>query len=129
VNYKTFCDYIQYEDDGTRKARNVVVRSAYCKAFRPMYTLTELGFQLGKDHSTVIHYEKLQYRRNALYESALKSALHIRGELPKQETPEEKSVTNVLNYDYLVKENAELKQQITYLKAKLQQINQITNEF
>jgi hypothetical protein len=59
----------------------------------------------------------------------LKSALHIRGELPKQETPEEKTVTNVLNYDYLVKENAELKQQITYLKAKLQQINQITNEF
>jgi len=128
MNYKTFCEYIQYEDDGSRKADNVAVRSAYCKAFRRMYTLNELGFQLGKDHSTIIHYERLEYRRNPLYESALKSALHIRGELPKQETPEEKSVTNVLNYDYLVNQNAALKQEIAYLKAKLQKINQIANE-
>jgi len=128
VNYKTFCDYIQYEDDGSRKAENVAVRSAYCKAFRPFFTLTELGHQLRKDHSSIIHYEKLTFRRNKLYDSALESAMHIRGELPKQETPEEKSVTNVLNYDYLVKQNAELKQEIAYLKAKLQKINQITNE-
>lgn len=128
MNYKTFCDYIQYEDDGSRKAENVAVRSAYCKAFRRMYTLNELGFQLSKNHSTIIHYERLEYRRNPLHESALKSALHIRGELPKQEAQEEKSVTNVLNYDYLVKQNAALKQEITYLKAKLQKINQIANE-
>jgi hypothetical protein len=128
MNYKAFCDYIQYEDDGTRKATNVSVRSAYCKAFRPIYTLAELGFQLGKDHSTIVHYEKLEYRRNALHDAALKSALHMRGELPKQETPEEKSVTNVLNYDYLVKQNTELKQEIERLKSCLRQINQITNE-
>lgn len=128
MNYETFCDYIQYEDDGSRKAENVAVRSAYCKAFRPFFTLTELGHQLRKDHSSIIHYEKLTFRRNKLYDSALESAMHIRGELPKQETPEEKSVTNVLNYDYLVKQNAELKQEISYLKAKLQKINQIANE-
>jgi len=129
VNYKTFCDYIQYEDDGSRKSENIAVRSAYCKAFRPFFTLSELGHQLKKNHASVMHYEKLTFRRNKLYEATLESALHIRGELPKKQTPETKSVTNILNYDYLVKQNAELKQEVTRLKAKLQQINQITNEF
>jgi hypothetical protein len=128
MNYKTFCEYIHYEDDGSRKAQNIAVRSAYCKAFRPFFTLAELGHQLSKDHSSIIHYGKLTFKRNKLHEAALESAMSIRGELPKQETPKEKSVTNVLNYDYLVRQNAELKQEIAHLKAKLQKINQIANE-
>jgi hypothetical protein len=128
MNYKTFCEYIHYEDDGSRKAQNIAVRSAYCKAFRPFFTLAELGHQLSKDHSSIIHYGKLTFKRNKLHEAALESAMNIRGELPKQETPEEKSVTNVLNYDYLVKQNAELKQEIERLKSCLRQINQIANE-
>lgn len=47
MTYKKFCQNIGYTDNGARDWSNVKVRAAYVQAFRPFFTLNELGRQIG----------------------------------------------------------------------------------
>jgi hypothetical protein len=128
MNYKQFCKNIGYTDKGTRDWNNVKVRAAYVKAFRPFFTLTELGRQMGKSHATIIHYEKLKFPRDKFYESTLDIAEKLRGTIPvPQEDEDEVMVTSVLNYDYLLEQNAKLANQVKELEAKLATLKQFVN--
>ena len=128
MNYKQFCKNIGYTDKGTRDWNNVKVRAAYVKAFRPFFTLTELGRQMGKTHATIIHYEKLKFPRDKFYESTLDIAEKLRGTIPvPQEDEDEVMVTSVLNYDYLLEQNAKLVIQVKKLEAKLATLKQFVN--
>ena len=128
MNYKQFCQNIGYTDKGTRDWNNVKVRAAYVKAFRPFFTLSQLGHQMGKTHATIIHYEKLKFPRDKFYESALEIALNLRGELPEpDETEEDRMVTSVMNYDYLLEQNAKLATQVKELEAKLATLKEFVN--
>jgi hypothetical protein len=128
MNYKQFCKNIGYTDKGTRDWNNVKVRAAYVKAFRPFFTLTELGRQMGKTHATIIHYEKLKFPRDKFYEATLDIAEKLRGTIPvPQEDEDEVMVTSVLNYDYLLEQNAKLANQVKELEAKLATLKQFVN--
>jgi phosphoglycerate-specific signal transduction histidine kinase len=128
MNYKQFCKNIGYTDKGTRDWNNVKVRAAYGKAFRPVFTLTELGRQMGKTHATIIHYEKLKFPRDKFYESTLDIAEKLRGTIPvPQEDEDEVMVTSVLNYDYLLEQNAKLVIQVKKLEAKLATLKEFVN--
>ena len=128
MNYKQFCKNIGYTDKGTRDWNNVKVRAAYVKAFRPFFTLTELGRQMGKSHATIIHYQKLKFPRDTFYESTLEIAHNLRGPLPEpEETEEDRMVTSVLNYDYLLEQNAKLATQVKELEAKLATLKEFVN--
>lgn len=128
MNYKQFCKNIGYTDKGTRDWNNVKVRAAYVKAFRPFFTLTELGRQMGKTHATIIHYEKLKFPRDKFYESTLDIAEKLRGTIPvPQDDEDEVMVTSVLNYDYLLEQNAKLATQVKELEAKLATLKQFVN--
>jgi phosphoglycerate-specific signal transduction histidine kinase len=128
MNYKQFCKNIGYTDKGTRDWNNVKVRAAYVKAFRPFFTLTELGRQMGKTHATIIHYEKLKFPRDKFYESTLDIAEKLRGTIPvPQEDEDEVMVTSVLNYDYLLEQNAKLVIQVKKLEAKLATLKEFVN--
>ena len=128
MNYNQFCQNIGYTDKGTRDWNNVKVRAAYVKAFRPFFTLTELGRQMGKTHATIIHYEKLKFPRDKFYESTLDIAEKLRGTIPvPQDDEDEVMVTSVLNYDYLFEQNAKLVNQVKELEAKLATLKQLVN--
>jgi hypothetical protein len=128
MNYKQFCKNIGYTDKGTRDWNNVKVRAAYVKAFRPFFTLTELGRQMGKTHATIIHYEKLKFPRDKFYEATLDIAEKLRGTIPvPQDDEDEVMVTSVLNYDYLLEQNAKLVNQVKELEAKLATLKQFVN--
>ena len=128
MTYKKFCQNIGYTDNGARDWNNVKVRAAYVKAFRPFFTLSQLGHQMGKTHATIIHYEKLKFPRDKFYESALEIALNLRGELPEpEETEEDRMVTSVMNYDYLLEQNAKLATQVKELEAKLATLKEFVN--
>jgi phosphoglycerate-specific signal transduction histidine kinase len=128
MNYNQFCQNIGYTDKGTRDWDNVKVRAAYVKAFRPFFTLTELGRQMGKSHATIIHYQKLKFPRDKFYESTLDIAEKLRGTIPvPQEDEDEVMVTSVLNYDYLLEQNAKLVIQVKKLEAKLATLKEFVN--
>jgi hypothetical protein len=128
MTYKKFCQNIGYTDKGTRDWNNVKVRAAYVKAFRPFFTLSQLGHQMGKTHATIIHYEKLKFPRDKFYEATLEIALNLRGELPEpEETEEDRMVTSVMNYDYLLEQNAKLATQVKELEAKLATLKEFVN--
>jgi len=128
MNYKQFCKNIGYTDKGTRDWNNVKVRAAYVKAFRPFFTLTELGRQMGKTHATIIHYEKLKFPRDKFYEATLDIAEKLRGTIPvPQDDEDEVMVTSVLNYDYLLEQNAKFVTQVKELEAKLATLKQFVN--
>ena len=128
MNYNQFCQNIGYTDKGTRDWDNVKVRAAYVKAFRPFFTLTELGRQMGKSHATIIHYQKLKFPRDKFYESTLDIAEKLRGTIPvPQDDEDEVMVTSVLNYDYLLEQNAKLATQVKELEAKLATLKQFVN--
>jgi hypothetical protein len=128
MNYNQFCQNIGYTDKGTRDWDNVKVRAAYVKAFRPFFTLTELGRQMGKSHATIIHYQKLKFPRDKFYESTLDIAEKLRGTIPvPQDDEDEGMVTSVLNYDYLLEQNAKLATQVKELEAKLATLKEFVN--
>lgn len=128
MNYNQFCQNIGYTDKGTRDWDNVKVRAAYVKAFRPFFTLTELGRQMGKSHATIIHYQKLKFPRDKFYESTLDIAEKLRGTIPEPQVDEDEvMVTSVLNYDYLLEQNAKLATQVKELEAKLATLKQFVN--
>jgi len=128
MNYNQFCQNIGYTDKGTRDWDNVKVRAAYVKAFRPFFTLTELGRQMGKSHATIIHYQKLKFPRDKFYESTLDIAEKLRGTIPEPQVDEDEvMVTSVLNYDYLLEQNAKLANQVKELEAKLATLKQFVN--
>ena len=128
MNYNQFCQNIGYTDKGTRDWDNVKVRAAYVKAFRPFFTLTELGRQMGKSHATIIHYQKLKFPRDKFYESTLDIAEKLRGTIPEPQVDEDEvMVTSVLNYDYLLEQNAKLAIQVKELEAKLATLKQFVN--
>ena len=128
MNYNQFCQNIGYTDKGTRDWDNVKVRAAYVKAFRPFFTLTELGRQMGKSHATIIHYQKLKFPRDKFYESTLDIAEKLRGTIPVPQVDEDEvMVTSVLNYDYLFEQNAKLATQVKELEAKLATLKQFVN--
>jgi hypothetical protein len=128
MNYNQFCQNIGYTDKGTRDWDNVKVRAAYVKAFRPFFTLTELGRQMGKSHATIIHYQKLKFPRDKFYESTLDIAEKLRGTIPVPQVDEDEvMVTSVLNYDYLLEQNAKLATQVKELEAKLATLKQFVN--
>ena len=128
MNYKQFCQSIGYIDKGTRELNNVKVRAAYVKAFRPFFSLTELGRQMGKNHATIIHYEKLKFPRDKFYQATLDIAEKLRGTIPVPQVDEKEiMVTSVLNYDYLLEQNAKLVQQVKDLEAKLATLKQFVN--
>ena len=128
MNYKQFCQSIGYTDKGTRELNNVKVRAAYVKAFRPFFSLTELGRQMGKNHATIIHYEKLKFPRDKFYQATLDIAEKMRGPLPEPEQgEEERMVTSVLNYDYLLEQNAKLVNQVKELETKLEKLKEFVN--
>jgi predicted transcriptional regulator len=128
MNYKQYCAQLGYEDNGRRNWDNVKIRAAYAKAFRPFYTLNELGVQMGKSHATVMHYLKLKFPRDKFYESAFTIAEKLRGDIPEPQ-PDEKEVmvTNVINYDYLLDQNAKLVQKVKDLEAKLAEVKKYIN--
>ena len=128
MNYNQFCQNIGYTDKGTRDWDNVKVRAAYVKAFRPFFTLTELGRQIGKSHATIIHYQKLKFPRDKFYESTLDIAEKLRGTIPVPQVDEDEvMVTSVLNYDYLLEQNAKLATQVKELEAKLATLKEFVN--
>jgi hypothetical protein len=128
MNYKQFCQNIGYKDNGRRDWNNVKIRTAYAKAFRPFFTLEQLGNQMGKSHATIIHYLKLKFPRDKFYESAYDIATKLRGTIPEpQVDQDEVMVTKVINYDYLLARNAELVQQVKDLEAKLATLKQFVN--
>lgn len=128
MNYKQFCQNIGYKDNGRRDWNNVKIRAAYAKAFRPFFTLEQLGTQMGKSHATIIHYLKLKFPRDKFYESAYDVAQKLRGDIPEpQEDEEAVMVTKVINYDYLLERNAELVQQVKNLEAKLAEVKKYIN--
>ena len=128
MNYKQFCQNIGYKDNGRRDWNNVKIRTAYAKAFRPFFTLEQLGTQMGKSHATIIHYLKLKFPRDKFYESAYDIAEKLRGDIPEpQENEEAVMVTKVINYDYLLERNAELVQQVKDLEAKLAEVKKYIN--
>ena len=128
MNYKQFCQNIGYKDNGRRDWNNVKIRTAYAKAFRPFFTLEQLGTQMGKSHATIIHYLKLKFPRDKFYESAYDIAEKLRGDIPKpQEDDDAVMVTKVINYDYLLERNAELVQQVKDLEAKLAEVKKYIN--
>ena len=128
MNYKQFCQNIGYKDNGRRDWNNVKIRTAYAKAFRPFFTLEQLGTQMGKSHATIIHYLKLKFPRDKFYESAYDIAQKLRGDIPEpQEDEDEVMVTKVINYDYLLERNAELVQQVKDLEAKLAEVKKYIN--
>ena len=128
MNYNQFCHNIGYTDKGTREWDNVKVRAAYVKAFRPFFTLTELGRQMGKSHATIIHYQKLKFPRDKFYESTLDIAEKLRGTIPEPQVDEDEvMVTSVLNYDYLLEQNAKLATQVKELEAKLATLKEFVN--
>ena len=128
MNYKQFCQNIGYTDKGTRDWDNVKVRAAYVKAFRPFFTLAELGRQMGKSHATIIHYQKLKFPRDKFYAATLDIAEKLRGTIPvPQDDEDEVMVTSVLNYDYLLEQNAKLATQVKELEAKLATLKQFVN--
>ena len=128
MNYNQFCQNIGYTDKGTRDWDNVKVRAAYVKAFRPFFTLTELGRQMGKSHATIIHYQKLKFPRDKFYESTLDIAEKLRGTIPVPQVDEDEvMVTSVLNYDYLLEQNAKLATQVKELEAKLATLKEFVN--
>jgi hypothetical protein len=128
MNYKQFCQNIGYTDKGTRDLNNVKVRAAYVKAFRPFFTLTELGRQMGKNHATIIHYEKLKFHRDKFYEATYEIAEKLRGTIPVPQVDEQSvMVTSVLNYDYLLEQNAKLVSQVKELETKLAKLKEFVN--
>lgn len=128
MNYKQFCQNIGYKDNGRRDWNNVKIRTAYAKAFRPFFTLEQLGTQMGKSHATIIHYLKLKFPRDKFYESAYDIAQKLRGDIPEpQEDDDSVMVTKVINYDYLLERNAELVQQVKDLEAKLAEVKKYIN--
>ena len=128
MNYKQFCQNIGYTDKGTRDWDNVKVRAAYVKTFRPFFTLTELGRQIGKSHATIIHYQKLKFPRDKFYAATLDIAEKLRGTIPEPQVDhQEVMVTKVINYDYLLERNAELVQQVKDLEAKLAEVKKYIN--
>jgi phosphoglycerate-specific signal transduction histidine kinase len=83
---------------------------------------------MGKSHATIIHYQKLKFPRDTFYESTLEIAHNLRGPLPEpEETEEDRMVTSVLNYDYLLEQNAKLATQVKELEAKLATLKQFVN--
>jgi len=83
---------------------------------------------MGTTHATIIHYEKLKFPRDKFYESALEIALNLRGELPEpEETEDDRMVTSVMNYDYLLEQNAKLATQVKELEAKLATLKEFVN--
>jgi hypothetical protein len=128
MTYKQFCQNIGYKDNGRRDWNNVKIRTAYAKAFRPFFTLEQLGNQMGKSHATIIHYLKLKFPRDKFYESAYDIAQKLRGTIPvPQDDEDEVMVTKVINYDYLLERNAELVQQVKDLEAKLAEVKKYIN--
>lgn len=128
MNYKQFCQNIGYTDKGTRDLNNVKVRAAYVKAFRPFFTLTELGRQMGKNHATIIHYEKLKFHRDKFYEATYEIAEKLRGTIPVHQVDEQSvMVTSVLNYDYLLEQNTKLVSQVKELETKLAKLKEFVN--
>jgi hypothetical protein len=128
MTYKQFCQNIGYKDNGRRDWNNVKIRTAYAKAFRPFFTLEQLGNQMGKSHATIIHYLKLKFPRDKFYESAYDIAQKLRGTIPvPQDDEDEVMVTKVINYDYLLERNAELVQQVKDLEAKLADVKKYIN--
>lgn len=128
MNYKQYCAQLGYKDNGRRDWNNVKIRTAYAKAFRPFFTLEQLGNQMGKSHATIIHYLKLKFPRDKFYESAFEIAEKIRGEIPEPEADEEAvMVTSVINYDYLLDQNAKLVQKVKDLEAKLAEVKKYIN--
>lgn len=128
MNYKQFCQNIGYTDKGTRDLNNVKVRAAYVKVFRPFFTLTELGRQMGKNHATIIHYEKLKFPRDKFYEATYEIAEKLRGTIPVPQVDEQSvMVTSVLNYDYLLEQNAKLVSQVKELETKLAKLKEFVN--
>jgi hypothetical protein len=83
---------------------------------------------MGKTHATIIHYEKLKFPRDKFYESTLDIAEKLRGTIPvPQEDEDEVMVTSVLNYDYLLEQNAKLVIQVKKLEAKLATLKEFVN--
>jgi hypothetical protein len=128
MTYKKFCQNIGYTDNGARDWSNVKVRAAYVQAFRPFFTLNELGRQIGKCHATIIHYEKIVFPKDQLYASSLKIATKMRGEVPEPvQNQKQKIVTSLVNYDYLLEQNGKLVNQVKELESKLATLKEFVN--
>jgi hypothetical protein len=128
MTYNKFCQNIGYTDNGARDWSNVKVRAAYVQAFRPFFTLNELGRQIGKCHATIIHYEKIAFPKDPLYASSLKIAMEMRATPPEPvQEKKQRIVTSVLNYDYLLEQNGKLVNQVKELESKLATLKEFIN--
>ena len=103
MNYKDFCVLADHIDDGRRTLVNVRVRTAFTHSFRNRYTLVDLAKQMGRTHATVIHYMKLEFRKDAEYWRCYQIA---------QSIINSEEVVDHLDFETLVKERTQMQQRL-----------------
>ena len=103
MNYKDFCVLVDHIDDGRRTLVNVRVRTAFTHSFRNRYTLVDLAKQMGRTHATVIHYMKLEFRKDAEYWRCYQIA---------QSIINSEEVVDHLDFETLVKERTQMQQRL-----------------
>jgi hypothetical protein len=103
MNYKDFCVLVDHKDDGRRTLVNVRVRTAFTHSFRNRYTLVDLAKQMGRTHATVIHYMKLEFRKDAEYWRCYQIA---------QSIINSEEVVDHLDFETLVKERTQMQQRL-----------------
>lgn len=103
MNYKDFCVLADHIDDGRRTLANVRVRTAFTHSFRNRYTLVDLAKQMGRTHATVIHYMKLEFRKDAEYWRCYQIA---------QSIINSEEVVDHLDFETLVKERTQMQQRL-----------------
>jgi predicted transcriptional regulator len=103
MNYKDFCVLADHIDDGRRTLVNVRARTAFTHSFRNRYTLVDLAKQMGRTHATVIHYMKLDFRKDAEYWRCYQIA---------QSIINSEEVVDHLDFETLVKERTQMQQRL-----------------
>ena len=130
MNYKDFCVLVDHKDDGRRTLANVRVRTAFTHSFRQRYKLVDLAKQMGRTHATVIHYMKLEFRKDAEYWRCYQVA---------QSIINSEQYVDTLDIDTLVKERTQMQQrlaekstevimlqeEVVHLRLKLERLKQM----
>ena len=97
-NYSSFMTRLGLSDTDTRKREYVLARGAFSKAYRQHASLTEIGYVIDKDHSSVVHACKSHEARMLYkdYRWAYKVACDIRDGNPI-EAIENVDLTSLMN--------------------------------